>query len=66
VIGLFNLGGENADKEVLLACVLEILEVLDVNKDGEITRDEFVNNATKSGFINNLLGIDDIDDAGDE
>ena len=64
VIGLFNMGGEGEDKEVLLACVLDILEVIDVDGDGEITRDEFVSNAMKSGFIQNLL--DDKDDTEDE
>ena len=52
------------DKEVLLACVLDILEVIDVDGDGEITRDEFVSNAMKSGFIQNLL--DEKEDTEDE
>ena len=57
MIGLFNMGGEGEDKEVLLACVLDILEVIDGDGDGEITRDEFVTNAMKSGFIQNLLDV---------
>ena len=69
VIGLFNMGGEDEDKEVLLACVLDILEVVDVDGDGEITRDEFVSNAMKSGFIQNLLdeqeNVDDKIEVGD-
>ena len=64
VIGLFNMGGEGEDKEVLLACVLDIIEVIDVDGDGEITRDEFVTNAMKSGFIQKLL--DEKEDAEDE
>ena len=62
VIGLFNMGGEDEDKEVLLACVIDIIEVIDVDGDGEISRDEFVKNAMKSGFIKNLLDIGDDDD----
>ena len=43
-------------KEVLLACVQEILEAVDENNDGDITKDEFVENALKSDFIKNLIG----------
>ena len=47
-----------ADKEVLLSCVQEILEAIDEDNDGEITREEFVENAMKSSFIRNLIGED--------
>ena len=43
-------------KEVLLASVQEILEAVDENNDGDITKDEFVENALKSEFIKNLMG----------
>ena len=43
-------------KEVLLACVQEILDAVDENNDGDITREEFVENALKSEFIKNLIG----------
>lgn len=56
VIGLFAIGGVEADKEVLLSCVQEILEAIDENNDGEITKEEFVENAMKSNFIRNLIG----------
>ena len=55
VIGLFNMSGIEAEKEVLLACVQDILEAVDVDNDGDITREEFVGNAMKSHFIKNLL-----------
>ena len=47
-----------AEKEVLLSCVQEILEAIDENNDGEITRKEFVENARKSSFIKDLIGED--------
>ena len=47
-----------AEKEVLLSCVQEILEAIDENNDGEITREEFVENARKSSFIKDLIGED--------
>ena len=43
-------------REVLLASVQEILEAVDENNDGDITKDEFVENALKSEFIKNLMG----------
>ena len=55
VIGLFNMNGEIKDKEEILAAVIEIVDIIDENGDGEITKDEFVNNAMKSGFIRNLM-----------
>merc|ERR1712032_85859 len=56
VIGLFTMGGVEPQKEVLLASVQEILEAVDENNDGDITKDEFVENALKSEFIKNLMG----------
>ena len=53
VIGLTTMG--EPEKEVLLACVQDILEAIDVNRDGDITREEFVNNAMNSNIIRNLL-----------
>ena len=55
VIGLFNMNGEIKDKEEILAAVIEIMDIIDENGDGDITKDEFVNNAMKSGFIRNLV-----------
>ena len=55
VIGLANMGGVEAEREFLLACVQDILEAIDVDRDGDITREEFVNNAMKSSFIRNIL-----------
>ena len=55
VIELTNMGGVETDKEVLLACVQDIIEAVDADRDGDITREEFVSNAMKSNFIRNLL-----------
>ena len=43
----------------MLSCVQEILEAIDEDNDGEITKDEFVNNAMKSQFIKDLMGEED-------
>ena len=55
MIGLTTLNGVKVAKEVLLTCVQDILEAIDVDGDGDITKEEFVNNAMKSDFIRNLL-----------
>ena len=62
VIGLFKMSGTIEDREVILAAVLDILNIIDVDGDGEITMEEFVNNAMKSGFIQNLLDETDYSD----
>ena len=49
------MNGEIKDKEEILAAVIEIVDIIDEDGNGEITRDEFVNNAMKSGFIRNLM-----------
>ena len=55
VIGLTTMNGVEVEKQVLLTCVQDILEAIDVDGDGDITKEEFVNNAMKSDFIRNLL-----------
>ena len=55
VIGLFNMNGEILDREVILACVIELMDIIDEDGNGEITRDEFIQNGMKSGFIRNLM-----------
>ena len=63
VMGIFRMNGGEEDKEVILACVLDLFDIIDVDGDGEITKEEFVDNAMKSGFIQNLFDAeDDTDD----
>ena len=77
VIGLFTMGGQEVEQEVVLACVKDIIgetrstffllakinivillfsDTIDEDGDGNITKDEFVKNATKSDFIKSLVG----------
>ena len=55
VIGLYNMNGEQVDREVMIACVMELMEVLDGDGNGLITREEFIENGLKSGFVLNLM-----------
>ena len=61
VIGIFRMNGGLDDREIILACVLDILDIIDGDGDGEITKDEFVSNAMKCGFIQNLFDEKDTD-----
>ena len=47
VIGLTYMSGVETDKEVLLACVLNIIEAVDADRDGDITR-EHTNESSKA------------------
>ena len=52
-------GTENTTKTVTFVHGVsgqDILEAVDENNDGEISRAEFVENAMRSGFIRNLIG----------
>ena len=107
VIGLFTMGGQEVEQEVVLACVKDIIgelsskinifnpisfnrfcesmlfsacvryvavksgqiirdyfillfsDTIDEDGDGNITKEEFVKNATKSDFIKSLVNDDD-------
>ena len=55
VISLFKMVGAEVEKEVIYACVKNIQEAVDEDGDGEISKEEFVENAMKIGFIQNIL-----------
>ena len=57
VVGLFRLGGIEEDQDLLAACVFDVLEAVDSEGDGEISKDEFVLNAMKCKFIFNMLKV---------
>ena len=57
VLGLFKMlgkGGEDTEIEEMM-CVQKIIQALDTDEDGVITKEEFVQNAMKSNFIMNLV-----------
>ena len=43
------------DQDMLMACVEDLTAIIDKDGDGDISREEFVKNATNSKFISNLL-----------
>ena len=55
VVGLFRLGGIEEDQDLLAACVYDVIEAVDQEGDGDISKEEFVTNAMKCKFIFNML-----------
>ena len=61
VEALFRMSGrweDNEDtKEEVLLCADEVIDSIDVDGDGVITREEFVENALKSEFIQEIIEL---------
>ena len=57
VVSLFRMAGSEVEQEVIHACAKNIEEAVDEDGDGEISKEEFIENAMKIGFIQNILAI---------
>ena len=55
VEAFFKINGKEGDEKAIEEYVSGIKEAVDKDGDGEITREEFVNNAMKSSFICKLM-----------
>ena len=53
--GLFEMSGQEFDEDELKEASKGIMEAIDSDGDGEVTRAEFINNASKSEFIASML-----------
>ena len=53
--GLFEMSGQEFDEEDLDIASKGIMDVIDVDGDGEVTKKEFIANAMKSEFIASML-----------
>ena len=64
VNGLFSMAGIDVPEEILDIRSKEMSEIIDVDGDGEITKEEFIKNALTCEFICDMLqvGIGDMDD----
>ena len=49
------MGGIEEDQDLLAACVFDVIEAVDQEGDGEISKEEFVTNAMNCKFIFNML-----------
>jgi Ca2+-binding EF-hand superfamily protein len=55
VVGLFKMSKMEEDMDRIVACVHEIRSSIDGDGDGDISKEEFVNNAMNSKFLYNML-----------
>ena len=55
VIICLRMAGIQEDDEMLPSCVEDVRASIDLDGDGDITKEEFVRNALKSDFISKLL-----------
>lgn len=55
VVGIFDFSGMKPDEKIVEACIKDVKDTLDVDGDGQITKDEFVKHAKKSKFIKNMF-----------
>ena len=50
-----RLAGIEEDQDLLAACVFDVIEAVDQEGDGDISKEEFVKNAMNCKFIFNML-----------
>ena len=55
VLGLLKIASKSIVPEEVEMCVKEVRDAIDNDGDGDISKDEFIENAMKSSFINNIL-----------
>ena len=55
VMGLSKMSGKDVAEEEIMACVKEVRDAIDVDNDGNISKDEFIENAMKSSFIHKIV-----------
>ena len=55
VVWMFRFAGIEEDPDLLGACVIDVRATIDVDKDGDISKEEFIQNATNSKFIADIL-----------
>ena len=55
VEGMFKMAGKEEDDDEIDDIADKIMEICDENKDGEISKEEFMEHAMKTEFILNLI-----------
>lgn len=61
VKSLFQMAGIELEEEILAQRMEEMLKAIDVDGDGEITKDEFIKNALTCEFIRDMLTVEMMD-----
>ena len=57
VEGLFKMAGKEEDVDEIEDIADEIMDIVDTDNDGEISKEEFLENAMKTDLILNLMKI---------
>ena len=52
---MFRFAGIEEDPDLLASCVIDVRATIDLDSDGDITKDEFIQNAMNSVFIAEVL-----------
>ena len=55
VIWMFRFSGIEQDPDLVASCVIDVRATIDVDKDGDISKEEFIKNAMNSNFIADIL-----------
>ena len=55
VVWLFRLAGIEEDEDLLVSCSMDVRATIDEDKDGDISMEEFLNNAMNSKFVSSML-----------
>ena len=55
VVWLFRLAGIEEDEDLLDSCSMDVRAVIDEDKNGDISMEEFVKNALNSKFVASML-----------
>ena len=55
VLGLLKIASKSIDADEVAICVKEVREAIDNDDDGNISKEEFIENAMKGSFINNIV-----------
>ena len=52
---MFRFAGIEEDPDLVASCIIDVRATIDVDQDGDISKEEFIENAMKSAFIADIL-----------
>ena len=55
VLWMFRFAGIEEDPDLIASCVIDVRATIDVDRDGDISKEEFIKNAMNSQFIADIL-----------
>ena len=55
VLWMFRFAGIEEDPDMIASCLIDVRATIDVDKDGDISKEEFIKNAMDSEFIADIL-----------